>query len=119
NLEVTEQHIQQQVYGWVMRNAQHQMQNFRQLLDKLYANEYFMSSMKESALEEVVFQDLIPRYTVTETEATAEVFDERMHHLYHEVFGMGDHDHGPMDTEVHAHEEHSHEEDTHNHPETH
>lgn len=108
NLEVTDRDVQQQVYSWVMRNAQHQLKDFRKLLDQLYANEYFMSSMKESALEEVVFKHLLPLYTYNETEVELKAFDDKAHYLYHEVFGMGDHDHGPLDEHDHSEEGHEH-----------
>jgi len=107
-LEVTEKDINQQIYQWIFRNMDYRQADIRKTIDQLRANEYFMSTMREQAMEEVVFQQVTPRYTFVEEEVSSEQFDDTAHKMYHEVFGQGDHDHGP---EEHGHgHEHSHAE---------
>src|SRR5690606_8819645 len=108
-LEVTDKAVQAQVYRWIFRNVDYRNADIKKMLDELYANEYFMSSMRESALEEVVFGHILPMYTFTEKEVPEADFEETAHKMYHAVFGMGDHDHGP-DDHVHESHEHSHAE---------
>ncbi len=93
-LEVTEKDIQKQVTNWIMENVNYRQTDIRKLMKELYANEYFMSTMKENALEEVVFTYLIPKYQFEETGATAEEFEHAFHDLHHQLFDHGEHSHG-------------------------
>jgi trigger factor len=110
-LEVTEKDINQQMYQWIFRNLDYRNADIRKTIDQLRANEYFMSTMKEQAMEEVVFAHVTPLYAVQEQEVAPAVFDETAHRMYHVVFGMGDHDHGEHD--------HAHGGDAHAHAESH
>ncbi len=93
-LEVTEKDIQKQVTNWIMENVNYRQTDIRKLMKELYANEYFMSTMKENALEEVVFTYLIPKYQFEETGASAEEFEHAFHDLHHQLFDHGEHSHG-------------------------
>ena len=106
NLLVTEKDVQKQVTNWVVQNVNYNQVDIRKYLDKLYQNEYFMSSMRENALEEVVFNALIPEYTFTESAVSADEFEKAFHDLHHELFDHGDHDH-----EHHHHHHHDHDHD--------
>ena len=119
-LEVTEKDIQKQVTNWVVQNVNYNQVDIRKYLDKLYQNEYFMSSMKENAMEEVVFKALIPEYQFTERPGTSEEFEKAFHDLHHELFDHGDHEHDHHHDHDHDHDhdhahEHSHEHHEHSH----
>jgi trigger factor len=122
-LEVTEKDIQKQVTSWVVQNVNYNQVDIRKYLDKLYQNEYFMSSMKENAMEEVVFKALIPEYRFEEKVVSAEEFEKAFHDLHHELFDHGDHhehehhhDHGHDHAHDHDHDHgHSHEHHEHSH----
>lgn len=107
-LEVTEKDIQRQVTNWVIQNVNYMQTDIKKLMDQLYANEYFMSTMKESALEDVVFGAVIPKYQFAEKEVTREEFEKAFHDLQHTLFDHGDHEH-------HHHHEHSHDHSEHSH----
>ncbi len=121
-LEVTEKDVQKQVTSWVIQNVNYNQVDVRKYLEKLYQNEYFMSSMKENALEEVVFKALLTEYQYAESRVSADEFEKEFHDLHHELFDHGDHhdhdhhhhahDHAHDHTHDHAHDhtdEHSHE----------
>jgi hypothetical protein len=82
--------------------------DIKKLMDQLYANEYFMSSMKENALEDVVFAHLLPKYRFEEKEVTMAEFEKAFHDLHHELIDHGDHDHDHPHEHSHDHHEHSH-----------
>lgn len=103
-LEVTEKDVQKQVTNWIVQNVNYMQTDIRKLMDQLYANEYFMSSMKENALEEVVFTHLLPKYTFTEKPVSMAEFEKIFHDAHHEIFDHGDHHH----EHSHEHHEHSH-----------
>lgn len=103
-LEVTDKDVQSQVTQWIVQNVNYMQTDIRKLMDELYANEYFMSSMKENALEEVIFRHILEKYTFTEKEVTAEEFEKIFHDLHHQVFDHGDHHHENSGEES----EHSH-----------
>jgi len=92
-LEVTEEDIRKQVTRWIIENTNYTKTDIRKLMKELYANEYFMSTMKENALEEVVLAHIIPQYQFNETGATAEEFEHAFHDLHHHLFDHGDHSH--------------------------
>lgn len=104
-LEVAEKDIQRQVTNWIVQNVNYMQTDIKKLMDQLYANEYFMSSMKENALEEVVFTHILPKYQFVEKEVSAEEFEKAFHDLHHQLFDHGDHDHHEHS---HDHSEHSH-----------
>ena len=112
NLEVTEQDIRRQVTNWIIQNVNYMQTDIRKLMDQLYANEYFMSTMKENALEDVVFGNLLPRYQYAEKEVTMDQFEKSFHDLHHELFDHGDHDH---DHDHHHGHQHSHSHHEHSH----
>jgi trigger factor len=118
-LEVTEKDIQKQVTSWVVQNVNYQQVDIRKYLDKLYQNEYFMSSMKENAMEEVVFKALIPEYKFEEKVVSSAEFEKAFHDLHHELFDHGDHhehDHHHDHDHDHDHDHgHSHEHHEHSH----
>jgi len=122
-LEVTEKDIQKQVTSWVVQNVNYNQVDIRKYLDKLYQNEYFMSSMKENAMEEVVFKALIPEYRFDEKVVSSEEFEKAFHDLHHELFDHGDHhehEHHHDHSHDHAHDHdhdhgHSHEHHEHSH----
>jgi len=117
SLEVTEKDIQRQMTNWIVQNVNYMQTDIKKLMDRLYANEYFMSTMKESALEEVVFSHILPRYQFVQTEVTAEEFEKAFHDIHHELFNHGDHhdhDHGDVHHHHHDHE-HSHDHSEHSH----
>ncbi len=102
-LEVTEQDTQKQVINWITENVNYMQTDVRKLMKELYANEYFMSSMKENAMEDVVFAHIMPQYQFTEIEVSNEKFEQGFHDLHHELFEHGDHaDHD------HKHHDHVH-----------
>jgi hypothetical protein len=78
---------------WITENVNYTQTDIRKLMKDLYANEYFMSTMKENALEEVVFAHILPQYTFTEKEANKEEFERVFHDMHHELFDHGDHSH--------------------------
>lgn len=92
-LEVTEKDVQGQVTRWILENVNYRQTDIRKLMKELHANEYFMSTMKENALEEVVFANIIPRYQFDETGVTAEEFEHAFHDLHHHLFDHGEHSH--------------------------
>ncbi|HZV68225.1 MAG TPA: trigger factor [Saprospiraceae bacterium] len=92
-LEVTEKDVQSQVTKWILENVNYRQTDVRKLMKELHANEYFMSTMKENALEEVVFGHIIPKYQFDETGATPEEFEHAFHDLHHHLFDHGDHSH--------------------------
>jgi hypothetical protein len=96
------------VTNWIVQNVNYMQTDIKKLMDQLYANEYFMSSMKENALEDVVFIDLLPKYTFVERAVSADEFEKEFHDLHHQLFDHGDHDH-------HHHHEHSHDHSEHSH----
>lgn len=116
-LEVTEKDIQRQMTNWIIQNVNYMQTDIKKLMDRLYANEYFMSTMKESALEEVVFGHILPRYQFTQNEVTPEAFEKAFHDIHHELFDHGDHhDHDHGDGHHHHHDhEHSHDHHEHSH----
>ena len=116
-LEVTEKDIQRQMTNWIIQNVNYMQTDIKKLMDRLYANEYFMSTMKESALEEVVFTHILPRYHFLDKEVSAEGFEKAFHDLHHEIFNHGDHhDHDHGDGHHHHHDhEHSHDHSEHSH----
>jgi FKBP-type peptidyl-prolyl cis-trans isomerase (trigger factor) len=93
-LEITEKDIQKQVTNWIIENVNYTQTDVRKLMKDLYANEYFMSTMKENALEEVVFEHILPEIQFIETEATPEEFEHAFHDIHHELFDHGEHSHG-------------------------
>lgn len=109
NLLVTEKDVQKQVTNWVVQNVNYNQVDIRKYLDQLYKNEYFMSSMRENALEEVVFNALIPEYTFVESAVSTEEFEKAFHDVHHELFDHGEHhDH---DHDHHHHHDHEHDHD--------
>lgn len=112
SLEVTEKDVQRQVTDWVIRNVNYMQTDIKKLMDQLYANEYFMSSMKENALEDVVFTHLLPKYTFEEKEVTPAEFEKAYHDIHHELF---EHDHDHDHDHDHHHHEHSHGHHEHSH----
>jgi len=107
-LEVTEKDIQKQVTNWIIENVNYRQTDIRKLMKELYANEYFMSTMKEHALEEVVFGHIIPQVSFVEKEGTMKEFEHAFHDLHHELFDHGDHsdhdhDHGHSHHGDHVH----------------
>lgn len=114
-LEVTEKDIQKQVTNWVIENVNYTQTDIKKLMNQLYSNEYFMSNMKENAMEAVVFSELIPLYSFDATLVDVEGFEKAFHDIHHELFDHGDHgdhDHGHHH---HHHHEHSHESHEHSH----
>lgn len=111
-LEVTEKDIQRQVTNWIVQNVNYMQTDIKKLMDQLYANEYFMSSMKENALEDVVFRQILPKYTFVEKEVSMDEFEKAFHDLHHVLFDHGDHDH--HHDHDHGHE-HSHDHHEHSH----
>jgi trigger factor len=93
-LEITEKDIQKQVTNWIMENVNYRQTDIRKLMKELYANEYFMSTMKENALEDVVFNYVLPQYQFIETDSTQEEFEHAFHDLHHHLFDHGEHSHG-------------------------
>lgn len=106
-LEVTEKDIQKQVTNWIVQNVNYMQTDIRKLMDQLYANEYFMSSMKENALEDVVFRQILPKYQFVEKEISMDEFEKAFHDLHHMLFDHGDHDHDHH----HHHHHHDHSDD--------
>ena len=92
-LEVTDKDIQKQVTRWVTENVDYRKADIRKLLKELYANEYFMSTMKENATEDVVFAHILPQFTFNEKQVTKDEFEKAFHDLHHELFDHGDHSH--------------------------
>jgi hypothetical protein len=85
--------------------------DIKKLMGQLYANEYFMSTMKENALEEVVFSQIMPKYQWVEQRVTPDQFQKAFHDLHHLLFDHGDHldhDHAHPHDHSHDHSEHSH-----------
>lgn len=108
-LDVAEKDVQRQVTNWIVQNVNYMQTDIKKLMDQLYANEYFMSTMKENALEEVVFGDLLPKYQFAEKEVSMDQFEKTFHDIHHVLFDHGDHDHHHHDHEhSHDHHEHSH-----------
>ncbi len=93
NLEVTENDVQRQMTKWILENVNYRQTDIRKLMKELHANEYFMSTMKENALEEVVFAHILPQYNFDETPATTEEFEHAFHDLHHHLFDHGEHSH--------------------------
>ncbi len=108
-LEVSENDIRKQMTQWIVQNVNYMQTDIRKLMDQLYANEYFMSNMKENALEEVVFAHMIPKFRFEENVVTEEAFETAFHDLHHQIFDHGDHDHH------HDHQEHDHSQGEHEH----
>jgi len=95
-LEVTEIDIQRQVKHWILENVnfkQYTQSEARKLVKDLNVNEYFMSTMRENALEEVVFIHILPQYQFNEMDATQEEFEHDFHDLHHQLFDHGEHSH--------------------------
>jgi trigger factor len=107
-LEVTEKDVQRQVTNWIVQNVNYMQTDIKKLMDQLYSNEYFMSSMKENALEDVVFRHILPKYQFVEKEISMDQFEKEFHDLHHELFDHGDHDHHHDHEHSHSHSEHSH-----------
>ncbi len=103
-LEVTDKDVQKQMTNWIVQNVNYMQTDIKKLMDELYANEYFMSSMKENALEDVVFNHILGKYTFTEKEVTPEAFEKAFHDVHHQIFDHGDHHHENTGEE----NEHSH-----------
>jgi len=115
-LEVTDKDVQKQVTNWVVQNVNYNQVDIRKYLDQLYKNEYFMSSMKENAMEEVVFNAILPEYQYSETKVTADEFEKVFHDIHHELFDHGDHEHDHHHGHDHDHDhKHSHEHHEHSH----
>ena len=96
-LEVTEKDVQKQVTNWIIENVNYMQTDIRKLMKELYENEYFMSTMKENALEEVVFAHIMPEVQFVEREGTPKEFEHAYHDLHHELFDHGDHSHHSHD----------------------
>lgn len=114
-LVVSEQDVQKQVTNWLIQNVDYRQVDIQKFLKRLYENEYFMSNMRENALEEVVMQELLPSYQFTETEVSVDEFEKAYHDVHHELF---EHDHEHDDHGHHHHHhghEHSHSEHEHSH----
>ncbi|MEP6646450.1 MAG: trigger factor [Saprospiraceae bacterium] len=92
-LEVAEKDVQSQMTKWIVENVDYRQTDVRKLMKELHANEYFMSTMKENALEELVFINILPKYQFEETGATPEEFEHAFHDLHHHLFDHGDHSH--------------------------
>lgn len=92
-LEITEKDIQKQVTSWIVENVNYMQADIRKVMKALHANEYFMSTMKENALEEVVFTHIIPEVKFVEKVGTPKEFDHAFHDLHHQLFDHGDHSH--------------------------
>jgi trigger factor len=92
-LEVTDKDIQKQVTRWIVENVNYTQTDIRKLMKELYANEYFMSTMKENALEDVVFEYIFPKVEFIEKEGTAKEFEHAFHDIHHELFDHGEHSH--------------------------
>ena len=92
-LEVTDKDVQNQVTDWVIQNIDYRRADVRKVMEGLYKNEYFMSTMKERALEDVVFAHIMPQVNFTETEGTMHEFEHAFHDMHHELFDHGDHAH--------------------------
>jgi len=107
-LEVTEKDVQRQMTNWIVQNVNYMQTDIKKLMDQLHANEYFMSSMKENALEDVVFANMLPKYRFEEKEVPMAEFEKVFHDLHHELFDHGDHDHEHHHEHSHDHHEHSH-----------
>lgn len=107
NLEVKEEDIRKQVTQWITQNVNYMQTDIRKLMKELYANEYFMSNMRENALEDIVFQKILPNYSFTERETNQEEFERVFHDMHHELF---DHDHSHDHDHTHDHDhEHAHD----------
>lgn len=96
--------------NWIVQNVNYMQTDIKKLMDQLYANEYFMSSMKENALEDVVLRQILPKYQFVEKEISMDEFEKAFHDLHHVLFDHGDHDH-----DHHHHHEHSHDHSEHSH----
>lgn len=92
-LEVTDKDVQNQVTDWVIQNIDYRRADVRKVMEGLYKNEYFMSTMKERALEDVVFAHIMPQVNFTETVGTMHEFEHAFHDMHHELFDHGDHAH--------------------------
>ncbi len=104
NLEVTDKDVQRQVTNWIVQNVNYMQTDIKKLMDELYANEYFMSSMKENALEDVVFKHILEKYEFNEKEVSPKEFEKAFHDIHHQIFDHGDHHHENTGKES----EHSH-----------
>lgn len=103
-LEVTDKDVQSQVTNWIVQNVNYMQTDIKKLMDELYANEYFMSSMKENALEDVVFKHILEQYSFNEKEVTPQEFEKAFHDKHHQLFDHADHHHENTGEES----EHSH-----------
>lgn len=112
-VEVTEKDVQRQVTNWIVENVNYTQTDIRKLMNQLYANDYFMSSMKENALEDVVFREILPMYRFVEKSIDQQSFEKEFHDIHHVVFDHGDHDHDHG--HHHPHHEHSHGSHEHSH----
>lgn len=92
-LEVTEKDVQKQVTKWIVENVNYMQTDIRKLMKELHENEYFMSTMKENAMEEVVFAHIMPDITFIEKEGSAKEFEHAFHDVHHELFDHEDHAH--------------------------
>ncbi|MEO5906912.1 MAG: trigger factor [Saprospiraceae bacterium] len=93
SLEVTDKDIQKQVVEWVTANVDYRKADMRKVMKELYANEYFMSTMKENALEDVVFNHILPNFQFNEKKVNRDEFEHAFHDMHHELFDHGDHSH--------------------------
>lgn len=91
DLEVSEKDVQSQMTKWIVENIDYRQTDVRKLMKDLQANEHFMSTMKENALDELVFSNILSKYHFEETGATAEEFEHAFHDLHHHLFDHGDH----------------------------
>jgi trigger factor len=112
NLEVTEKDVQRQVTRWVVENVNYNQIDIRKFMKKLYDNEYFMSSMRENAMEEIVFNAMLPLYTFSEEKVDAKAFEKAFHDIHHVSF---DHDHSHDHDHEHTHGEEKHSHTPHEH----
>ncbi len=92
-LEVTEKDIQKQVTNWIVENVNYMQTDIRKLMKELHANEYFMSTMKENALEEVVLGHIISEVNFVEKPASVKEFEHAFHEMHHELFDHEEHSH--------------------------
>lgn len=92
-LEVTEKDVQKQVTRWIVENVDYLKTDIRKLMKELHANEYFMSSMKETALEEVVISHIMTDIPFVEHEGTPHDYEHAFHDMHHELFDHGEHSH--------------------------
>jgi hypothetical protein len=78
------------VTSWVVQNVNYNQVDIRKYLDKLYQNEYFMSSMKEMRWRSG-FKALTPEYRFEGRKRCQWMNLKRIPYLITELFDHGDH----------------------------